>query len=75
MSPFINKFSFVNTFIQLNTYYKLGITPVTQSMVMVARLFFFLQVCELSTKSDLLQVKIVKTTANNLPTFLLWCGY
>jgi hypothetical protein len=34
-------------------------------MVMVARLFFFLQVCELSTKSDLLQVKIVKTTANN----------
>jgi len=67
MSQFVNKFSLVNTFIQLKTYYKLGITPVTQLKVMVA--FVFLLVCELNIKSDLLQVKIVMTITNNRPTF------
>jgi hypothetical protein len=70
MSQFVNIFSFVNTFTQLKTYYKLGITPVTQLKVTVS--FVFLLVCELNSKSDLLQVKIVMTISNNQPTFLLW---
>ena len=70
MSQFVNKFSFVNTFTQLKTYYTLGITPVTQLKETVT--FVFLLVCELNSKSDLLQVKIVMTITNNQPTFLLW---